>query len=159
MTGGPTADGSPAQQFGGDSFDGPPVCFLGEQVFDLGQQPAFEPFGLPRTRPLRGETADVLLIASGASPGVLSGVACLGRDASERDKDLAFEPVLGRPEEALAEGALAESILVRQYADPMDGTPERQRDNGMAGFVIGGGGIGRGDHLFNVPEQGSPTNG
>ena len=44
MACGSAADGPAAQQLRGDEFDRPPVSFLSEKVFGLGQQAALEPF-------------------------------------------------------------------------------------------------------------------
>src|SRR5438093_1499390 len=72
VTGGPAADGPAPQQLGGDELDGPPVPFLGEEVFRLGQQPPDQALGPALPRPAHGEAADVLPVAGGGAPGVVA---------------------------------------------------------------------------------------
>ena len=83
MTNGSAADGFAAQQFRRDEFDGSPVIGLVEQMFHLGHEPAFEPFGLSFTGSLHGESADGSQVGDGSVPGIRSGVSSLGRCAGE----------------------------------------------------------------------------
>jgi hypothetical protein len=83
MTNGSTANGFATQQFHRNEFDGLPVTGLLEQMFHLGQEPAFESFGLPCTGSLHGESADGSQVGDGPVPGILSGVPSLGGCASE----------------------------------------------------------------------------
>ena len=83
MTNGSAADGFAPQQFHRDKFDRLPVTGLIEQMFHLGQEPAFESFGLSFAGSLHGEPADGSQVGDGSVPGIRSGVSSLGRCAGE----------------------------------------------------------------------------
>src|SRR5207253_6388753 len=101
VAGGPAADGPAAEQLGGDQLDGPPVPVLGEQVFGLGEQTAFEPFGLALAGPPHGQVADVPQVAVGLVPAVGAAVAGLGRGAAPGAGSFGLAPALPRPGHAL----------------------------------------------------------
>ena len=83
MTNGSAADGFAAQQFDRNEFDGSPMTGLIEQIFHLGQEPAFESFGLAFAGSLHGEPADGSQVGDGSVPGIRSGVSSLGRSSGE----------------------------------------------------------------------------
>ncbi len=83
MTNGSTADGFATQQFHRNEFDRLPVTGLIEQMFHLGQEPAFESCGLSFAGSLYGEPADGSQVGDGSVPGIRSGVSSLGRCAGE----------------------------------------------------------------------------
>ena len=63
----------------------------------------------------------------------------LGRDASQGDKHLAFQPIFRGPKHALAELAKTQMLPIRQDTDALHRPAQYQGDRGMAGFVVGGG--------------------
>ncbi len=126
-----------------------PVCFLCQEVFGLGQQAALESFGPSLAGALHGQLLHILLIACGSAPGVVAGVFRLGGDASQGDEHLALQPILRWPKHALAEGTMPRVLAIRQHADALDWPAEYQRDDGMAGFVVGSGGVISWFHVFD----------
>ncbi len=141
------------QQLRGDEFDRSPVCFLGQQMFGLGQQAALQSFGSSLAGPLHGQLSDVALIAHRPAPGVVAGVPRLGRDAAQSDEHLAFQPVLRRPKHALAELAVAQVLAIRQHADALHRPAQNQSHHRVAGFVVSSGGIVGRFHDFSVPGR------
>ena len=53
-------------------------------MFGLGKQTSLKPLGLAFAGALDGQTADVQLIVGRRIPGVIAGMASLGRDAQAR---------------------------------------------------------------------------
>ena len=60
---GPAADDAAPQQFRGEQLDGPPVAFVGEHVFGLGEQSLSESGSLAFAGPLHREAVDIAVIA------------------------------------------------------------------------------------------------
>lgn len=93
MTNGSATDRFAAEQFRRNQFDRLPMTSLIEQMFHLGQEPAFESFGLPLTGSLHGEPADGSQVGNRSVPGIRSGVSRLGCRAGERNQNLTFQPI------------------------------------------------------------------
>ncbi len=83
MSNGSAADGFATQQFHRDEFDCSPMTGLIEQMFHLGQEPAFESCGLSFTGSLHRESADGSQVGDGPVPSIGSGVSSLGRGTGE----------------------------------------------------------------------------
>ena len=137
MTNRSATDGFATQQFHRDEFDRSPVTGLIEQMFHLGQEPAFEPFGLSLAGSLHGESADGSQVGGGSVPGIRSGVSSFGRCAGEGNENLTFQPIFRGTNATLLELAAAEPGVARQDADSLHRAAQSQRDHGMPRFVIG----------------------
>ena len=135
MADSPAAEDPAAQQFPRDEFDRPPVSLLGKEVFGLGQQAAFEPFGLPFAGPLHGQAVDIPAVLGSLVPGVGAGMAGFGGNPSQGDEDFAFQPVLRRTEHALAELAHAEPFAVGPDADLLDRAAQAAGSAGLRCLV------------------------
>lgn len=137
MANGSTADGFATEQFHRNEFDRSPETCLIKQMFHLGQESAFESFGLPFAGSLHGESADGSQVGDGSVPGIRSGVSSFGRCAGERNQDLTFQPIFRRPNPSLLKLAASEPAASRQDADTLHCAAQSQCDHGMPRFVIG----------------------
>ncbi|NBO90838.1 MAG: FMN-binding negative transcriptional regulator, partial [Planctomycetia bacterium] len=104
------------------------ACLL-EQVFDLGQQPAFQSLSLSGVSgSFQGQSAGVDQIASGCVAVVPAGVRGFSRHAGQGNKYFAFQPVLRRTKNGLTESTDPQALAVvngpdgyisaRWYSDP-----------------------------------------
>src|SRR4051812_3245400 len=125
MSGRPPTDGPAQQQLGGNQLDRSPVSSPREYVLSLGEQAALESLGPPFARSLHRQPPDILLIAGGPVPGVFARMPCLGCDSTERDEDLALQPVLRRPKRPLAKLTLSQPLAVGQDTDTVDRPAQR----------------------------------
>lgn len=133
---GSATDFSNTEQFRCDEFHRPPAPFFGKKVFGFRQQTSLQFVCPALAGPLHRQPANVLLIASGAIPGISPREASLGGDACQRDENLTFQPILRRPMCALAEFANTEMLAIRQNADPLHRPAQKQGHHRMAGFMI-----------------------
>ena len=113
--------------------------------------------GAARPGTLHGQVVDILPVAVGGLPIVVACVPRLGRDAAQGDQHFAFDPVRSRPGTALAERAHPEPFSVGQDAHLVDGPAQKQREDRVAGFMVGGRLVVGRLHAFTVagPEGGT----
>ena len=142
MPGSSAADRTAGQEIGRDEFDGTPMSVACQEMFGLGQEPQDHAFGSTFPGAFDGESLDVLPIASSGIPGMDAGMFRFGRQAAEGDEDFAFDPILGGPDAGLLEFADAEPLAIGQNAYGLHLSSEREGEDGVASFVIGGGFLG-----------------
>jgi hypothetical protein len=108
-------------------------------VVGLGEPALHQPLGPAAVAATAaGQVERVIVVAGRRRPVQFAGEPGLGGGAGQGDHRLPFDPVLRRPEHALAEGAHPEELPVGPDRHPGDRAAEGQCGDGVAGLVVGG---------------------
>lgn len=108
-------------------------------MFDFVEQATFEPCHLfLATCTLSRERSHRSQVLLGTGPGIFARVAGFRGDAAKQDQDFDLDRIVCRLGSTFFQLALTEPQLVRQDADTLHVSAQRERDDCMACFVISG---------------------